>query len=307
MTFFSTLICNAQNCPSTNICGLTSMTPSGAGTQELNSSNNGCLSIEHNSVWYTVTILTSGTLQFTIDPNINSNDFDFGVWGPNSACPPTNNPIRCSYAAVTGNTGVNTALNGGGPNSEGVFGDGWVNDITVIAGETYLILIDNFTTNGGFQLTFGGTSTLNCSFLPIELTDFKCETLSNNIMVSWSTATETNNQEFQLWRSTDAINWIKLVTKPGAGTTSSSNSYWFNDYFPPTGTYYYKLVQRDFDGTETTHDITSCSYVQNAGVAVKYYNMIGQIVNIENAAIGLYVREYTLGGFTRREVYYKTE
>ncbi len=297
-----------SDCPATIICATTSSTPSGFGSQELNGSNNGCLSIEHNSTWFTINILTSGSLQITIDPNVNSNDFDFAVWGPNSACPPTNNPIKCSYAANTGNTGINSGLNvTGGANSEGIFGDGWVNNITVIAGESYLVLVDNYTTNSGFQLTFGGTSTLDCSPLPIELTDFHCETKSNNISVFWTTATETNNDYFELWRSSDAINFIKILTKDGTGTSTSPISYWHQDYLPPTGTYYYRLKQVDFNGVETISEITSCAYVQDAGVTVTYFNTIGQEININTAVPGLYIKQYSKDGNLRREVYYKTE
>lgn len=145
------------------------------------------------------------------------------------------------------------------------------------------------------------------SVLPIELTDFHCETKSDNITIYWTTATETNNQEFQLWRSTDAINWVKIVTKPGAGTSISAHSYWFLDYFPPTNTYYYRLIQKDYNGVETSSDITSCSYVESnaTGVTITYYNMLDQVVNIDNSVKGFYIKEYSNGSNVKREVYYK--
>jgi len=142
--------------------------------------------------------------------------------------------------------------------------------------------------------------------LPIELIDFHCETKSDNIIIYWVTATETNNQEFQLWRSLDGINWIKILTKPGAGTSSTPIMYWFSDYFPPTSTNYYRLVQKDYNGFETTSYITSCDYVENSSILITYYNMLNQIVNVDNMVTGLYIKEYSNGINLHREViYYK--
>lgn len=143
------------------------------------------------------------------------------------------------------------------------------------------------------------------SALPIELTSFTCSSKSDNITISWTTATETNNQEFQIWRSSDAINFVKILTSPGNGTSISPNSYYFIDYFPPTGTYYYKLIQKDYNGVETTSKLTSCSYIQVTNVIVSYYNMVNQLVDIDNAVTGFYMREYTNGNNIKREMYFK--
>lgn len=165
-----------NNCPAFPLCNTASFsdTPNGVGTQELGLSNQGCLSGEHQSVWLQVTVQTSGVMVFRINPNA-ADDFDFAVWGPNSPCPPTTLPIRCSWAAGSGNTGIRAAS---GDVTENAFGDGWVDPINVTAGQTYLILIDNFSINLGFQLdwNFGAnntTATFTCALLPIELLDFK--------------------------------------------------------------------------------------------------------------------------------------
>lgn len=297
----------SQNtCPATFICNTYNTTPNGSGIGgqygELSSSTDGCLSGEHNSTWLTVTIATSGTLTLVIDPNNNSNDFDFAIWGPNSTCPPSNSPIRCSYAAGTGNTGLNTTAS---DLAEGVFGNGWVSQLNVAVGETYLILVDNFTTNNGFEIRFNGTSTLNCTPLPIELTYFTCNSLEDNILIEWQTESENNNQEFELWRSIDGVNWVKIYTKPGAGNSTAPIKYWYNDYLLPTGIYYYKLIQRDYDGTETVSNITSCNFTLNPNVIITYYNLIGQEVKLEEISSGFYIKESKNKDKIKREVIYK--
>ena len=56
---------------------------SGVGsTQELNGTNSGCLSVEHQSSWYFFEANTAGTLEFTISPQNGTDDYDFAVWGP---------------------------------------------------------------------------------------------------------------------------------------------------------------------------------------------------------------------------------
>lgn len=166
----------------------------------------------------------------------------------------------------------------------------------------------NFQSDGSFRYAGYRISDFDiwCNTpLPVELVDFHCESKPDNITLYWATATETNNQEFQLWRSPDAINWTKIITKPGAGTSSTPNMYWFIDYFPSTGTYYYKLIQKDYNGHEVSSDITSCSFVENAGIKITYYNMLNQVVIIDNASTGFYIKEYSSGINTKREIYYK--
>jgi len=159
--YFSQLDCNNA----IPICGNLDIayTPSGHGTQELPTTNvpsSLCLkSGEHFSVWYKFKIATSGTLDFVIDANVNSDDYDFAVYGPNPTCTATSllSPIRCNYAgsnAATGTTGLSTPTN--------TYFDATLN---VIAGEEYILLVDNFlSTANGFSLTFSGTATLLTPF-----------------------------------------------------------------------------------------------------------------------------------------------
>lgn len=315
-----------NNCPSTPVCTGFSDTPNGIGVQELNGTNNGCLSVEHNSTWITVTILTSGTLQFTINPNVNSNDFDFAVWGPGSGCPPTSNPIRCSWAAGGGNTGVNTSLNvTGANNTEGAAGDGWVNNIAVTAGETYLILIDNFTTNSGFDMTFGGTSTLDCITLPIELTEFYCYDEGSVNYIKWVTKSEVNNDYFILEKSDDGMSWTDLVKIDGAGNSPSITKYSYADVEPYISYTYYRLKQVDYDGVYEYSDVI---YVQNKSTVFytytvyptdgfihlsnsyffEVYNSVGQIViskeddkiDVGGLSKGIYIIK--IGGYTQKVI-----
>lgn len=225
-------------------------TPTGAGVQELNATNRGCLSTEHKSVWLQINILTGGTVVFRVNPNVNADDFDFAVWGTTPSCPPTTAPVRCSWAAGGGNTGLG---NGALDLSEGAGGDRWVMALTVLPGESYIILIDNFSVNSGFNLNwnygaYNTTATFSCSILPIELLSFDGSNEGNVNILNWKCATETNNDRFEIERSTDGLSWIKIGTVDGAGTSSTLTEYSFRDSGYTKGYNYYRLKQVDFNG-----------------------------------------------------------
>ncbi|KQT24210.1 chromophore lyase [Chryseobacterium sp. Leaf405] len=147
------------------VCGNSaiSYTPSGFGSVQENPLGGGCLSSEHYSVWYTFTIATSGTLTFLITPNAQA-DYDWAVFGPNKACGSLGTPLRCSYASTA--SGILTGLNTTATDlTEGAGGDGFVKYMDVVAGETYYLIIDNFSANtNGFVLSWGGSATLASPF-----------------------------------------------------------------------------------------------------------------------------------------------
>ncbi|MCX8533594.1 T9SS type B sorting domain-containing protein [Chryseobacterium luquanense] len=158
------------------ICGNSDIfyTPSGPGNVAEGLSTNGCLaSNERFSVWYTFTIATSGTLAFTIIPNLASNDYDFAVYGPTSnGCTPlhTNNvfvrPLRCNYSGTPGDTGLDLTLAPPANPLTDYGNDGkWSPYMQVTAGETYYLIITNHTwTLNGFSMNWGGTATLSSAF-----------------------------------------------------------------------------------------------------------------------------------------------
>jgi hypothetical protein len=123
---------------------------------------NSCLQVgERNSVWYSFTTSAAGPVSFTITPN-GSVDFDFAMWNvtglanPCSSISAGTNPIRCSYEAGLGPTGVG---NGANDVCEGAAGDGFVSVINAAAGQTFILLISNYAqgTFVGYNLNFGAT------------------------------------------------------------------------------------------------------------------------------------------------------
>ena len=91
------------------------------------------------------------------------------------------------------------------------------------------------------------------SVIPVELTSFTSSVIENDVTLSWQTATETNNQGFQIERRKTqderSEDWNSIGFVNGNGTTTEPQSYSFADKNLEAGRYQYRLKQIDFDGT----------------------------------------------------------
>lgn len=93
--------------------------------------------------------------------------------------------------------------------------------------------------------------------LPIELTSFTGRNEGNYNRLEWMTANETNNDRFDIERSTDGVTFLKIGEVDGAGNSTTMRNYTFNDLHPGAGVNYYRLKQVDFNGTFTHSGIVS--------------------------------------------------
>jgi len=85
--------------------------------------------------------------------------------------------------------------------------------------------------------------------LPVELSSFYSTINGNNVNLVWSTASEVNNSEFVIERTSgNSSEWTKIGSVPGNGNSSTVNNYSFNDRGLNTGVYNYRLKQIDFNG-----------------------------------------------------------
>jgi hypothetical protein len=85
--------------------------------------------------------------------------------------------------------------------------------------------------------------------LPVELFSFKAFLQLNTVELEWSTATETNNQGFEILRATNDTEWNKIGFVPGYGSTTETKQYYFTDNDIKPSKYQYKLKQMDYNGT----------------------------------------------------------
>jgi len=136
----------------------------------------------------------------------------------------------------------------------------------LLPGGTYLVtngagLHEIDSTNGNLIRTVYSSSNLqyislvDYSTIPVELTSFSANVIGRNVELVWSTATETNNQGFDIEISTDNSTFEKIGFVPGFGTTTEPKTYSYSDQSVNSGKYYYRLKQIDFDGSLKYSDV----------------------------------------------------
>jgi hypothetical protein len=105
--------------------------------------------------------------------------------------------------------------------------------------------------------------------LPIELIYFNCSYNENSNSLSWTTASESNNDHFDIERSLDGLNFEVIGKKKGAGNSLTKTEYSFFDQNSPKGISYYRLKQVDFDQKYTYSEV--CSITNNGTEGVSFY------------------------------------
>jgi hypothetical protein len=85
--------------------------------------------------------------------------------------------------------------------------------------------------------------------LPLSWLSFTAERSGKfDVILNWSTANETNNDHFEIERSTDGVNFAKLGSVAAQKNVTAVQSYSYTDVYIPSGTIYYRIKQVDKDG-----------------------------------------------------------
>jgi hypothetical protein len=108
--------------------------------------------------------------------------------------------------------------------------------------------VDNFGNESNFSNMI---DTLLSTNVPVELISFSTSIKNNNdVLLTWLTATETNNYGFELQRSeNNTTNFQKIGFVRSEGTTSIPGHYSYVDKDVAAGEHLYRLKQIDFDGS----------------------------------------------------------
>jgi len=99
--------------------------------------------------------------------------------------------------------------------------------------------------------------------LPVELTSFKAIQSKENIDLLWETATEINNDKFEVEQSRDGRAFQKIGEVKGKGTTLAPQEYAFEVTKPRNGISYYRLKQIDFDRQFDYSKVVSVNFIGN--------------------------------------------
>lgn len=117
-----------------------------------------------------------------------------------------------------------------------------------VASAEYILTTAGLTSFSSF------TGSKKASTLPVELIQFTGIRTEKSALLHWTTATEFNNNYFELLRSVDMQKFDVVATIAGAGNSNNELNYTYSDLIPNDMngvTIYYKLKQVDFDGKST--------------------------------------------------------
>ena len=95
------------------------------------------------------------------------------------------------------------------------------------------------------------------STLPVNFTSFLIGKSAGNIQLSWSTDREMNNSHFEIERSFNGLDWLKVAVMFGAGNSDNVHNYKYNDKISTNAVVYYRLRQVDIDGRSVYSSIKS--------------------------------------------------
>jgi|GEM_PF-1906482 len=239
----------------------------------------GCLQGgEYNSTWLRVTISGSGDLEFIFGGLGTQNGYYDWIMYPytSTSCTdiPANtvSPIRCNWNnASYGGTGL---IGDGTGATTPAGGNTWNFEpaLPVTVGDEYIIVFSNYSdVLTSVPIVFGGTATVECPvLLPVELLDFKAQAENEKVRLSWTTASELNNDYFEIERSYDGVNYNPIGKVKGMGNSSYYTDYLYKDDNPGGRLIYYRLKQVDYDGeSEISKTVTvNLSHQTNKAVSI---------------------------------------
>ncbi|MFD1873665.1 beta strand repeat-containing protein [Hymenobacter bucti] len=168
---------------------------------------------------------------------------------------------------------------------------------------------------------YGGITTQPVTFviggtpLPVVLVEFTAQAVANrDALLNWATASEKNNDYFEVERSFDGTSFTAIAKVAGHGTTAAASAYTLTDAgvaAKATGLVYYRLRQVDRDGTSSYSPQRTLSFPKVAAVSLGLYpNPVATTTSLDLSqlpaartyqvllldATGRQVRAWTLAG-----------
>lgn len=147
--------------------------------------------------------------------------------------------------------------------------------------------------------------------LPVKLEYFTAEKKDeHSALLKWATASEINNDHFEIERSDNATEWFKIGQVQGAGNSNDHIEYSLSDDQPLAGPNYYRLKQVDYDGHYEYSEVAEVDFgtgQKSTTVMTIYPNPLptGRPLNIALAGTSDGIRHITITNIMGQPVYQK--
>ncbi len=263
---------------------------SGQGTNpnEINTASSCLGNGEINDAWYVFTAQTSGNFSFNLTPLYTNEDYDFAVYNiTNNGCAGIFNgsspEISCNYSSNITTWAAQTGANSSAPyngtgNSNGALGNPFNASAPVIAGNTYVINVSNYTgAVGGYYLDLSPSSASLFDNVPPSMTSISTVSCgSNSVIVNFSEPVLCSSIQGADFTITGPGGTYTVVSATGTNCTgagiefTSSVTITVTPSFSASGTYNVNLVGAVTDLCNNVAPPASfpfsLSTVSNAGV-----------------------------------------
>jgi len=133
--------------------------------------------------------------------------------------------------------------------------------------------------------------------LPVELASFDARRDGESAVLSWQTASETNNTGFTIQHAVGTEGFEQIGWVDGVGTTTEAQTYNFTAENLSAGPHRFRLKQEDLDGTTSFSDVVEVAVRPAGPIAVEQVapNPVRQTSTVEftlretgSVSVGLY-------------------
>jgi Secretion system C-terminal sorting domain len=138
--------------------------------------------------------------------------------------------------------------------------------------------------------------------LPIDLKDFTVVVKNNTSFLAWQTASEKDNAAFNIERSNDGQNFVKIGQIKAVGNSQTLQNYQFSDETPWAGLNYYRLQQVDIDGKTMNSAVKSVAFGRQNGKWTLVNSLVKDEVLLSNAQYTEGSLEVAIFDMTGRQV-----
>ncbi|MCU0386127.1 MAG: hypothetical protein MUE38_08860, partial [Flavihumibacter sp.] len=121
------------------------------------------------------------------------------------------------------------------------------------------------------------------TLLPLNWLSFSGQDKGNSVQLNWSTSQEEQTFDFVIERSSNSQHWQAIGQLPAAGSSQGVRQYTWNDQQPIRGNNFYRIVQRDLNGRQTTSKVIKLQYNKEAAILVRVLSnpVIGGQLQVE--------------------------
>ncbi|MFM9945356.1 MAG: T9SS type A sorting domain-containing protein [Bacteroidia bacterium] len=154
------------------------------------------------------------------------------------------------------------------------------------SGVSTIVSTDQSSASAGIVTTDGSTSqTCNTlTTLPATLTTFTGKLLPNKVLLNWATVTEINNDKFDVERSINGVDFIKVGEVKGNGNSDQLIKYTYSDNTIGellATTLFYRLKQVDYNGEFEYSPTTLVKKTNTLGTVTVFPNPATTTLNVE--------------------------